>query len=106
MSSVNPSAAPDNYDERFSICPRCGEATEEGFAIFHTPFYPRAKILNSIVFPELLSGSSWWSRLTSGRIKYFRSHLCRPCGCYIVDSSIVLSHAEARALAVEREGKS
>jgi hypothetical protein len=107
MDPVNPYATPNaanelrvlEYDERFSTCPRCGEATEEGFALAGTTFTPRSNMLKAFTFTEPLSKRSLWSRMKSIRIKYFRAYLCRSCGCYIVDSSELLSYAEAKRLA-------
>jgi hypothetical protein len=111
MDSMNPYDSPSStndlgvaeYDERFAVCPRCGEATQQGFALSGTTFTPRSNVLNALNFTEPLSKMTWWSRLTSIRVKYFRAYLCRSCGCYIVDSSEVLSYPEAKRLAAWKQ---
>ena len=111
MESMNPYSTPSaanelgvlEYDGRLSTCPRCGEATEEGFAIAETRlFTPRLNVLKALSIPEPLAKMSWWSRQFSFRVKYVRAHLCRSCGCCIVDSSKVLSLAEAKRLAASQ----
>jgi hypothetical protein len=73
---------------------------EQGFAFSGINFVPCDELLKPICLPERLDNLPWWFRLISPRVKYFRAHLCRSCGCYIVDSSHAISFQEARQLAV------
>ncbi len=103
---MNPYVAPvhDGEDgfpevsETFRLCPRCSGRTELGFtAEIGQAFVALSKILRAIRFGERLASrppGSWW-----GPPRYFFTHWCRDCGCYVVDAGRTVTLDDIRRLA-------
>lgn len=74
---------------QLSKCPVCGETMELCFTSSENVGYiPSAKVGKSFVlFGERLRQRSFWDQLFEIRIlsRFYISHLCRGCSCYVVD---------------------
>ena len=107
MPPTNPYRAPQfdegaptpEFDSEFEKCIRCGASTEAGFAHGGSGFLSCESMFKFFQLPESLSKRTMWSRVTSQKVRYYRSYLCRSCGCYVVDSGLELLAPVAKDMA-------
>jgi hypothetical protein len=84
----------------FAVCPRCGKATDAGFAHKAAGLsFVAPEKLDHFMFLDEDLGRAGWQKLLPSKAKYFRSFLCRSCKLYVVDYSRSLRRAEAEQVA-------